>query len=290
MCVRWPDRCAATAISCCAGTRYPFRVSSGQTPDGTGTRVHLNLDPGARALVRRSRRRAGLRGARAALRRRVDAAPRRPDQKAGGDAPRTPWRITAKVKADPAAARFEQLEVSYGTEEPRCSLPAQASPLRRLAAAACRALGRAARCRQVGRQGRQPSRSRLLPAVRALLSGFRNRRFRRRSSSATEQIMLGGRPLQNVAVESARPTANPGRVDRLDFRAPGHDPGVAERRASAGPAADSFKAALSVEFLRSGCADGLAAGPQRGRPIAARSRCGCAATSAWRRTASRSTP
>src|ERR1700709_1214441 len=33
-----------------SGTRYPFRVSSGQTPDGAGTRLHLNLDPGARAL------------------------------------------------------------------------------------------------------------------------------------------------------------------------------------------------------------------------------------------------
>jgi large subunit ribosomal protein L24 len=34
-----------------AGTRYPFRVSSGQTQDGNGTRVHLNIDPGQRALA-----------------------------------------------------------------------------------------------------------------------------------------------------------------------------------------------------------------------------------------------
>src|SRR6476619_697779 len=31
-----------------SGTRYPFRVSSGQAPDGGGTRVHLSVDPGAR--------------------------------------------------------------------------------------------------------------------------------------------------------------------------------------------------------------------------------------------------
>src|ERR1700710_3052228 len=31
-----------------SGIRYPFRVSSGQTPDGSGTRVHLTIDPGAR--------------------------------------------------------------------------------------------------------------------------------------------------------------------------------------------------------------------------------------------------
>ena len=33
-----------------AGVRYPFRVSSGQSADGNATRVHLNIDPGARAL------------------------------------------------------------------------------------------------------------------------------------------------------------------------------------------------------------------------------------------------
>src|SRR4029078_12504885 len=34
-----------------SGTRYPFRVSSGKTQDGPRTRVHLNIDPGARALA-----------------------------------------------------------------------------------------------------------------------------------------------------------------------------------------------------------------------------------------------
>jgi len=35
----------------------------------------------------------------------------------GADAGPTPWRITAKVKADPAAARLEQLEANYGFDE-----------------------------------------------------------------------------------------------------------------------------------------------------------------------------
>ena len=63
-----------------SGTRYPFRISSGQGPDGNGTRVHLNIDPGQRALPGRSRRRAELRFPRAALRRRDDAC-RPPGQK-----------------------------------------------------------------------------------------------------------------------------------------------------------------------------------------------------------------
>ena len=56
-----------------SGMRYPFRVSSGQGPDGNGTRVHLNIDPGQRALAGRSRRRPEFRCPRAALRRRDDA-------------------------------------------------------------------------------------------------------------------------------------------------------------------------------------------------------------------------
>jgi len=32
------------------GSRYPFRVSSSQSPDGNGTRLHLNVDSGARPV------------------------------------------------------------------------------------------------------------------------------------------------------------------------------------------------------------------------------------------------
>src|SRR6202158_443408 len=77
-----------------SGMRYPFRVSSGQSVDGTGTRVHLNIDHGARALS------ADLEGvlsfeARAprfegAL---VLAVP--PGLKANGAVPITPGRTTA---------------------------------------------------------------------------------------------------------------------------------------------------------------------------------------------------
>ena len=34
-----------------SGSRYPFRVSSGQSADGNGTRLHLAVDSGARPLV-----------------------------------------------------------------------------------------------------------------------------------------------------------------------------------------------------------------------------------------------
>ena len=97
-----------------SGTRYPFRVSSGQGPDGNGTRVHLNIDPGQRALaidldgvLNFDARAPRFEGAMTLV------AP--PGQKGKGNDP--PWRIAAKVKADYSAARLEQIEVTYGPEE-----------------------------------------------------------------------------------------------------------------------------------------------------------------------------
>src|ERR1700704_5593828 len=99
-----------------SGTRYPFRVSSGQSVDGTGTRVHLNIDAGARAL---SVDLEGVLGFEARAPRfegtMVLAVPA--GLKARSDVPITPWRISAKVKADSSAARLEQVEASYGSED-----------------------------------------------------------------------------------------------------------------------------------------------------------------------------
>ena len=39
------------------GIQYPFRLSTGRVIDGAGLRLHLAIDPGARAIGRRPRRR-----------------------------------------------------------------------------------------------------------------------------------------------------------------------------------------------------------------------------------------
>src|ERR1700726_3105218 len=80
-----------------SGTRYPFRVSSGQSADGGGTRLHLSIDPAARPWS------ADLDGVLSfeAKAPRFDGAlvlavPA--GLKARGDVPIMPWRISAKVK------------------------------------------------------------------------------------------------------------------------------------------------------------------------------------------------
>ena len=181
-----------------SGVRYPFRVSSGQSADGNGTRVHINIDPGARALS------ADLDGvlsfeARAprfegAL---ILAAPA--DLKATGDAAIMPWRISAKVKADPSAARLEQLEAVYGPEDSALRLAGAgdirfgASPLLR-ASLSARQLD-ADKFIAKGNNAAEPVR--LVPGLRALMAAIpQTMPVPAQIDFSAEQIMLGGRPLQ----------------------------------------------------------------------------------------------
>src|SRR6201996_6826542 len=88
------------------GTRYPFRVSSGQSQDGSATRVHLNIDPGQRPISvdvegllsfnARAPRFEGM------------AVLALPVPKKGTDNAAVPWRLWAKFKADHGLAQLDQ--------------------------------------------------------------------------------------------------------------------------------------------------------------------------------------
>lgn len=238
-----------------SGMRYPFRVSSGQSVDGTGTRVHLNIDPGARALS------VDLEGvlsfeARAprfdgAIVLAVPAGLKAQGDVKGdvkGDVPITPWRIAARVKADPAAARLEQLEASYGPDERALKFAGQgdvrfgASPLLHVVLSA----------RQLdadkfaNKDNSAAGPLRLLAGLRALTADMPQAPIPVQIEFSSEQIMLGGRPVQNVAAD-LRSDTNFWTIERLDFRAPGATQvSLTGSNAQAGPSGN-FKGALSIE-------------------------------------------
>jgi large subunit ribosomal protein L24 len=230
-----------------SGVRYPFRVSSGQSIDGNGTRVHLNIDPGARALS------ADLDGVLSFEARAprfegavVLAAPA--GLKATGDVPITPWRVAARVKADPATARLEQLEASYGSEESALKfaglgdLRFGASPLLH-AVLSARQLDAD---KFVAKDNSATEPMRLLPGLRTLMAAIPQPPIPVQIEFSSEQIMLGGRPVQNLAAD-LHADAESWTIDRLDFRAPGATRVVlGGATAQAGPAG-SFTAALSVD-------------------------------------------
>jgi uncharacterized protein involved in outer membrane biogenesis len=229
-----------------SGTRYPFRVSSGQSGDGNGTRVHLSIDPGARPLS------IDLDGvlsfdARAPRFEGVIVLATPAGLKAPGNVPINPWRVSAKLKADAAAARLEQLEASYGPEERSLKFAGQgelrfgASPLLR-ATLSARQLD-ADRFAAKDSGATEPLR--LLPAWHALIAGMPQPPIPTQIEFSAEQIMVGARPVQNVAAD-LRGDSSSWTVERVDLRAPGNTM-LSLTGAKAHPAPSNFTGALSLD-------------------------------------------
>jgi len=233
-----------------SGTRYPFRVSSGQTQDGSGTRVHLNVDPAERALLvdlegvlsfeSRAPRFEG------ALTLAAPATAKARESK-GSDTSPAPWKISAKVKADPAGAKLEQVETSYGAEENAlkatgvAEIRFGASPLLR-ASLSARNLDAD---RLVAKDNGAVAPARLLSALRAFMAATPGSPIPAQVAFSAEQIMLGGRPLQNLEADLSG-DAKSWTIRRLDVRAPGTTHVVLNGGAPSGPTG-GFAGALDVD-------------------------------------------
>ncbi|HEX7920918.1 MAG TPA: AsmA family protein, partial [Bradyrhizobium sp.] len=236
------------------GNRYPFRISSGQSADGSGTRLHFNIDPGQRPMS------ADLDGiltfeARAPRFEGSLTLAGTPGQRGGSDMP--PWRIAARIKSDYSAARLDQVEVSYGAEDRALKLAGSgdlrfgASPLLRAALSARQLDGDKFAAKDGAKDNARDGNNnvepvRVLPAMRAVLSGLPQSPIPAQVELTSEQIMLGGRPLQDISAE-LQSDAKSWTVRRLEFRAPGSTR-VSMSGASAQPgASNSFKTALNIE-------------------------------------------
>lgn len=204
------------------GARYPFRVSSGQSADGSGTRIHLNIDPGTRAVSAELDGVLSFEARTPRFEGSVTLAALPGPKAKGADPTRVPWRVSAKVKADHAAAKLDQIEVNYGTEDRALKLagPGEvrfgASPLLH-ATLSARQLDAD---RFVARDKDANEPVRVLPALRALIAAAPELPIQAQIELGAEQIILGGRPQQNFAAELRTGTGS-WTIDRLDVRAPG---------------------------------------------------------------------
>ncbi|OKO87035.1 AsmA family protein, partial [Bradyrhizobium sp. AS23.2] len=224
-----------------AGVRYPFRVSSGPSADGSATRLHFNIDPGERAIL------ADLEGVLAFDNRqpKFDGALTLavPAVKKLGEAGPTPWKLTTKLKADPAGAKFDQIDASFGTEHTALKLGGVgdlrlgASPLLRAVLSARQVDAD----RLAGKDDAEPLR--ILPALRAGLAAIPQAPIPAQIEFNSDQIMLGGRPLQNITAE-LQTDGRSWTFRRLELRAPGM---TQLSLNGATPGADSFSGRLSVE-------------------------------------------
>ncbi len=248
-----------------AGVRYPFRVSSGQTPDGDATRLHLVVDSSRRPVSadldglmsfdgRSPRFEGAVTWAATAVTKGDKGA------EPGASLSNAPWRVSAKIKADHAAARLDQIEVSYGGEDAALKLAGTgdvrfgAQPLLHVALTARQLdADRFAAKEIAAKDARQGSPKdfvaaepvRVLPALRALMAALPDSPLPAKIELSTEQIVLGGRSLQNLDAEVRNDTTS-WALDRLDARAPGTTHVVLTGRAP-DTASGHIKGALSIE-------------------------------------------
>ncbi len=207
-----------------SGVHYPFRISSGQTPDNTAIRLHLSVDPGERplsidveGLLSFAERVPHFDGA-VAL-----AVPPPPKPKSGAP---TPWRLQAKVKTDPAAARLEQIEASYGTEDRALKfvglgdLRFGIAPLMNVSLSARQLDADKLFAEDKDNANGAAAPVRWMPGFRMLAAALPAAPIPTRIELATEQIMLGGRPVQTLTA-GLHGDATGWTIDRLDCRVPG---------------------------------------------------------------------
>ncbi|MEW6638924.1 MAG: AsmA-like C-terminal region-containing protein [Pseudomonadota bacterium] len=205
------------------GVRYPFRLVTGRSADGGGTRVRLTIDPAERPFgidvdgvvtaVREVPHFDGALMLSRAIALRADG---------GGNRLQTPWKLTAKVKADPAAAKFEQVEVVYGSDEIALKLAGSAD-IRFGAAPALRAALAARQLdadRLLAKESAGTEPTRLIPGLRSLVTAIPSPPFAARLEVEAETVMLGGRPVQGAAAEF-HGDPDGWIVDRFEARAPG---------------------------------------------------------------------
>jgi len=222
------------------GTRYPFRLSAGRAVNADGTRLHLTVDQAGRGVS------ADLDGVLAFAGRspRFDGTAVL-SAAAAADGSHTPWRVSAKLKADPALAALDQLDVSWGAEERALKLAGSgdvrfgASPLLTAKLSARQLDGD----RLLSKDG--DGSEAWLPQLRERIGGVPQPPLPMRIGLDAEQLTLGGRPLTEISAE-LRSDGEVWRIDRLALRAPG---GSRLALTGAGPTAtaDRFNGALTIE-------------------------------------------
>ncbi len=258
-----------------SGSRFPFRVSSGQTPDGT--RLHLNVDSSARPLSAELDGLLNFEGRSPRFEGTVSWAASAGSKEAvkadNGAAPSNlPWRLFAKVKADHVAAKLDQIEASYGAEDTalkltgagelrfgsspllHAALSARQLDIDRFAARGVAGSGSSTKQNGIrlgdtklngGKDNAAAEPARVLPALRAVMNAFPEPPIPTELELSAEQIALGGRSVQNFAAVLRTDTKS-WAVERLDLRAPG-----STRVSLNGKAADGtpghFKGALTIE-------------------------------------------
>ncbi|GEC16353.1 membrane protein [Nitrobacter winogradskyi] len=205
-----------------SGTRYPFQISLAQAGGGDARRVHVTIDPGARAefvdvdgVLSFDERSPRFDGALT-----LAGAGESAGKNFSGDPSQRPWRVSAKVKADPKGARLDRVEAGYGRADSALRLTGGgeihfgSSPRLHVALSAPQL-----DADRLLAGDRDPPAS-LLRSLQGSLTEIPKPWLAADIGISADRIMLGGRPIQNFET-GLRSDAASWRVSRLEFQSPG---------------------------------------------------------------------
>jgi large subunit ribosomal protein L24 len=229
--------------------RFGYRLSMGRLAEDSTTRVRLSVDPADRPLVAEAE--GVLRADRGSPRFEGAVTLARPAGTAAASARAgaVPWRLAGKVKASPASALIEQIELQYGPDERAIKLTGVADVK----------FGKRPRfegvmsARQIDLDSvldlPEPSRHLPLAAIRALatdLLGALELRMPARLGIGIDTITLAGGQLQGVRGDLRRDTGG-WDLEAFEFRAPGFAQARLSGRLTAGPHGPSFRGPVTVD-------------------------------------------
>ncbi len=197
--------------------RIPFRVSTGQSADGKGTRVRFTTEPGEGAPS------AELDGVLTfdALAPRFDGTVTLARPVSGPNSG-MPWRVSSKVKANAALVACEQIDVGYGPDKSAMKLTG-AADFRFGASPSLHAIFAARQLdgdRLLNNDAGNGQSLRLLAELRHLVTLLPSAPLPTHVELSAEQIMLGNRAIQNLALDM-RGDKVAWKIEKFELRAPG---------------------------------------------------------------------
>ncbi|HRO00004.1 MAG TPA: AsmA-like C-terminal region-containing protein [Nitrobacter sp.] len=205
-----------------SGTRYPFQISLAQAGSGDARRVHVTIDPGARAefvdvdgVLSFDERSPRFDGALT-----LAGAGEPAGKSFSGDPSQRPWRVSARVKADPKGARLDRVEAGYGRADSALRLTGGgeihfgSSPRLHVALSAPQL-----DADRLLAGDRDPP-ARLLRSLQGSLTKIPKPWLAADIGISADRIMLGGRPIQNFETVLHSDAAS-WTISRLAFQPPG---------------------------------------------------------------------
>lgn len=208
------------------GARHAVRLTFARAPEGRGARLKINIESGNQPLGFEAEGMTTVDAGQPVFDGTVTvtrAAGLRPAGRGAAAGLELPWRIGARVTADPSRARFEKIDALYGAEEGGVRL----SGVGDLTLGAAPAFHAAVSARQIDADRMLGASAVSAQTPAQMFAQLANAASRMPTPPLPVQLEIGadvvtlaGRPVQGAGVD-LRASATGWAVDHVEFRAPG---------------------------------------------------------------------